>query len=781
MEAACDYADRGWPVVPVRPRDKSPWFQDWQKLVSTHRSDIEMWWRDNPQSNVGVAMGPDSGLIDVECDSDEAEKQLGLLLGEDAPVVPTYRGKRGKHRLFQYSEDLPKPENAWFKFRGIEFRTGNGGKGAQSVFPPSIHPDGPVYQWLVTPDEADPVPFPKAALALIREELAKSTNGNGHATPTTGDKIPTGQRNDAAYNRAWAYIDKIARSISGKGGHNQLWSAARALVGKFELSDAEISSLLHRWNIGCKPEWSDKEIAHKIEEARTKATHLPQPDAAHIGGNDHSHRSDEPARIQFDAGNQDLAIITPAAIQSLVASNDPPRLFRHAGPARIERDENDAPIIRSLARERMQHELARVARWTKEKKVGKEFVTVDSYPPRTVVEDVLATPELPFPALVRVIEAPAFAADGTLHDQPGYHPATRAFYEPAPGFDLPSVPAEPTIQQIRDAITLIVEPFWDFPFVSDADRAHAIAAMILPFARDLIEGPTPLHLCEAPSPGSGKTLMVGAITYPALGRPVVAMTEGKDEDEWRKRVLAKLRSGPSAINLDNLRRRLDSAALSSVLTAWPHWEDRLLGFSETACVPVRCLWMATGNNPALSNEMARRTVRIRIDPKQDRPWLRDGCFRHPNLLDWLKAQRGQIVAAILTVIQAWIKAGRPENKRTLGMFEAWTKTIGGILDVAGVPGFLANLEEFYEVADSEGAKLRAFIATWWDQLHGAEIATAALWDIANEVELNIGDGNERSQKIRLGKLLAEHRDRTFSLEMSNERNNLRVEYRGTSK
>jgi len=167
--AALDYARRGWHVLPCRPRTKRPVPKAWQRAATTDPVQIERWWALEAACNVGVQLGPRSGIIDVECDSEEAERELGALLGDDAPVVPTFQGKRGKHRLFRYQADLPCPDKAVFKFRGIEFRTGNGGKGAQSLFPPSVHPDGPVYTWLVSPDGADPAPFPAAALANIRE------------------------------------------------------------------------------------------------------------------------------------------------------------------------------------------------------------------------------------------------------------------------------------------------------------------------------------------------------------------------------------------------------------------------------------------------------------------------------------------------------------------------------------------------------------------------------------------------------------------------------------
>jgi hypothetical protein len=51
----------------------------------------------------------------------------------------------------------------------------------------------------------------------------------------------------------------------------------------------------------------------------------------------------------------------------------------------------------------------------------------------------------------------------------------------------------------------------------------------------------------------------------------------------------------------------------------------------------------------------------------------------------------------------------------LGEFEGWARVLGGVLDVAGIPGFLGNLTEFYELSDAEGAEIRGFLQAWWER------------------------------------------------------------------
>ncbi len=249
----------------------------------------------------------------------------------------------------------------------------------------------------------------------------------------------------------------------------------------------------------------------------------PEDDTPHIA-----------ALPKIDAGNGDLAQVTGEAWAALRKANEPPCLFRYgAVPGRIESDDDGAPLVRVLDQNRMRHRLARVASWYVIVKKGKEEVEKAVHPPMDVVRDVLATPDPPLPVLTRVVECPIFAADGALQTERGYSPAGRTYYAPAPGFVVPDVSPHPSAAEITEARRLLAdELIGEFPIVADTDKAHVLSALLLPFAREMIAGPTPIHNFEAPTPGTGKTLLVDAVMYPALGRPATAMTEGKDEDEW---------------------------------------------------------------------------------------------------------------------------------------------------------------------------------------------------------------------------------------------------------
>src|SRR6266545_4124984 len=211
---------------------------------------------------------------------------------------------------------------------------------------------------------------------------------------------------------------------------------------------------------------------------------------------------------ELDAGDHDLERITQAALKVLVAANKPPFIFRHADMlSRIQDADDGAKIIRPLTEKSLRNILAKVATWY----VAKRKRYFAELPPKHVAENVLADAEPPFPVLMRVVRSPIFAADGTLRTEPGYDAASKTFYDPAEGFDI-RVPLKPTDEDVNFSRATIEDLIFDFPFTSESERTHAVGLLLLPFARELIDGPTPLHLIEKPSPGTGAGLLTDVLT-----------------------------------------------------------------------------------------------------------------------------------------------------------------------------------------------------------------------------------------------------------------------------
>ena len=99
-------------------------------------------------------------MLEMEFD-DAAGKRLAKQMRLPA-LTPTWASHRGEHRLFRLVDAIP--PCGWVKHDTLEVRLG--GKPAQSVLPPSHHPDGGFYRWLISPQECEPAPITLAQLWL---------------------------------------------------------------------------------------------------------------------------------------------------------------------------------------------------------------------------------------------------------------------------------------------------------------------------------------------------------------------------------------------------------------------------------------------------------------------------------------------------------------------------------------------------------------------------------------------------------------------------------------
>ena len=470
--------------------------------------------------------------------------------------------------------------------------------------------------------------------------------------------------------------------------------------------------------------------------------------------------------------DRQLRDVTAEALEAIRLKNEPHELFQRGGaPTRLRTDQQDGmPTLETLSVDGLRGVLTRIATWHKivSRKDGPPKV-VGVAPPVEVVKDILALPgwsEAVFPTLDEVIECPTFAANGKLVMEPGYDPNSRLWYSPASGLVMPKAPPRtPRCVRVRRAReTILDDLLGDFPFEDQASRANALALLLLPFIRPMIDGPTPLHLIEAAKPGTGKGLLADVVHAIATGRPASTTAEVGDGEEWRKRIFAALLDCPKYFLIDNINGFLNSGALASALTARVV-KDRILGTSKTAAIPVRCVWVGTGNNVRMTVEIARRTPLIRLVAATETPWTRPATdFHHPDLMAHVLSCRGELIRAAVTLCQAWVAAGLPKGGVSVGSFESWSRTMSGLLEVIGVPGFMANASNLLDNANDDQAKWTAFVHLWWQEFQGQTVGTAELFPMIETHELLegvLGDFNESSRRIKLGKALRTQRDACY--------------------
>jgi hypothetical protein len=427
---------------------------------------------------------------------------------------------------------------------------------------------------------------------------------------------------------------------------------------------------------------------------------------------------------QIVVNDRQLRDITTDALAALYAANKPEYIFRRSGSlARVNLDEDGRPCIERLDESTLRGCLARAGNFVRTRT---QSAPLSVSPPLDVVRDCLAMSEWKLPALTGITEVPVVRPDGTVLTEPGYDSLTRLYYIPSPRLVVPPIPNNPNDEDISSASELMLEPLADFPFDSDASLANALATMLTPILRPMIDGPVPLALFDKPQQDTGASLLAEVISLIATGRAAAMMTAQKDDEGWRKAITSLLIKGQLVATIDNVEYDLWAPSLAAILTATTY-QDRLLGRSEIVTLPNRTTWLATGNNIRLRGDLPRRCIWVRMDARMARPWLRDRSkFKHPQLPEWVSQNRGAILWAILTIARAWVGAGKPRGQEVpaLGGYEAYCEVVGGVLTFIGVKGFLANLNAMYDEADTDTPQWEAFLEAWLEFI-GIEPSTVA--------------------------------------------------------
>jgi hypothetical protein len=348
---------------------------------------------------------------------------------------------------------------------------------------------------------------------------------------------------------------------------------------------------------------------------------------------------------------------------------------RDSGPSQGIIRPTGSPRISVLPLPTLRERLTKQARWAKLRATSQgDTEAVPAHPPDWAVSGVASRGEWPsIRPLEAVIEAPVIRLDGSILDVPGYDPETGLLYEPNAKFI--AVKDKPSVRDARAAAVELLDLVVDFPFAGPAHRASWLAATLTPFARFAIDGPCPLFLFDAPASGSGKTLLCDTIAYLRTGREIARKDYPDCNVEMRKAITAIALAADPIVLLDNVASTFGGSALDAMLTART-WKDRLLGVSQMSPeLPLITVWFATGNNVTLRGDIMRRIVPCRLEPDVENPEERTD-FKYPRLMQHVRAQRPQLVSNVLTVLRAFIAAGRPDQGlKPLGSYEAWSDLV----------------------------------------------------------------------------------------------------------
>lgn len=230
LKAALDYLKAGWSVLPLNPPDhpnrevagKVPWikWKQYEDDLPTEK-DVRSWWKTQPASNVGIALGPVSNLVRIDVEGAAGEEELRRKSGGIMPVTLEFRSGRadgsGRGLLYRIPEGARLKTTIFKKGDKSELRFQ--ARGAQTVLPPSRHTSGGLYVWEEGrgPGEIEPALMPAWLLA----EMSDRGRQDGAARPRRGDgdwdEIFGGVAEGARDDSATAYIGRVLASTRDLG------------------------------------------------------------------------------------------------------------------------------------------------------------------------------------------------------------------------------------------------------------------------------------------------------------------------------------------------------------------------------------------------------------------------------------------------------------------------------------------------------------------------------------------------------------------------------------
>ncbi len=236
LEAALDYAARGWSVVPLFPpsdehNGKTPALESWKMLqeeIATLET-IRSWFDEGVQRNVGIVTGSVSKLVVVDIDPQKG----GRAWLEEKALDSSHKVQTGGDGLHLYFHYEGEPLRSRVRLAaGVDIRA----EGGLVVAPPSLHKSGNWYSWLKYA-KADPTPLPD----WLRNEIkTRSRDQSGIDRVVNG--VEEGERNDSA------------TSLVG-------W-----LIGQHPAKDWErLWPLIKAWNQQNRPPLDPEELRHVFD------------------------------------------------------------------------------------------------------------------------------------------------------------------------------------------------------------------------------------------------------------------------------------------------------------------------------------------------------------------------------------------------------------------------------------------------------------------------------------------------------------------------------------
>lgn len=376
--------------------------------------------------------------------------------------------------------------------------------------------------------------------------------------------------------------------------------------------------------------------------------------------------------------------------------------------------DSTTPEIRTIQNPRLYELVSHYCNFVTEK-VNKdnEVSEVPKMPPREVVNALAVRGHWKFRKLKGVVQTPTIRTDGSLLTKAGYDSGSSLYFQPPKGVVF-RINDHPSREDGLVALEVLKEAIVDFVFPEPCFHSAALSMILTPLVRPAISGSCPLFAIEAPTQGSGKGLLADVAGIIVTGSELSRMAQTSNETEDAKRIASLISGGVRIVLIDNVEHRFGHGLLGALITS-ATWNDRLLGGNAMGPWDNLAVWIITGNNLAYHDDMVRRVIPVLIDTGLEKPEQRT-AFMHNPLEGWLKANRGELVSAALTVIGSYFAAGRPAmGLPNYGSFQAWSDVVRSALVWLGQADPCEARKRIMETGDPRSHAFGNLIAAWFER------------------------------------------------------------------
>ena len=241
LEAALDYADKGWPIFPVRA-NKQP-YEDTNGVLdaTTSEKQIKKWWKEHPTANIALDVGGANMMVldlDPGHDMKELEENIGGKLKRTKLAARTPRG--GMHLYYELADGEVVPPSASKVAKKMDIRSFH----SYVLLEPSKTPDG-VYSW---ESEGKPAYRDDGLVEVASSAKERDAHWDDWVIEP-----------DIAENVALAikWLSEDAKpAVVGQGGDHMTYSTA-AMCKSFGLSEQMALDLMwEHWCPRCTPPWN---------------------------------------------------------------------------------------------------------------------------------------------------------------------------------------------------------------------------------------------------------------------------------------------------------------------------------------------------------------------------------------------------------------------------------------------------------------------------------------------------------------------------------------------